>query len=92
MYTSNRLGLSDRQIVLRMYLAALRCARDHTYGWKEKRPLQMAIRAQFDRHRHEINPERIQFLIACGQTLLNLNAHHEPYIRMAIFLSIYTHI
>ena len=64
-----------------VYAAALRTARDHSYGWAEKRSLQMAIRHQFDKNRAVVDPERIDFLVTCGQTMLNLNAHHEPYVR-----------
>jgi hypothetical protein len=81
MYNSNRLGISHRQVIVRMYLQALRTARDHSYGWAEKRSLQMGIRAQFDQYKNVLDPQRIDFLVTCGQTLLHLNAHHEPYIR-----------
>ena len=81
MYNSNRFGISHRQVIMRMYLQALRTARDHTYGWAEKRSLQCAIRAQFDKNKFEVDPKRIDFLVCCGQTALNLNSHHEPYVR-----------
>ena len=81
MYNSNRLGISHRQVIMRLYLQALRTARDHSYGWAAERSLQMGIREQFDKNKFEVDPKKIDFLVTCGQTLLNLNVHHEPYLR-----------
>lgn len=75
--------------VCSLYRRCLRLAFDWISQRDNHRRMVVAIRRQFDQHREESNPERVELLKDATRYLLWNYRHPEPYICKSVLTSYY---
>lgn len=75
------LGTAEhRQLVCSLYKKSLKLSHDWIFKRHKWRPFAIGIRQQFDAHRGESDPQRVELLIKATQYLLWKYRHPEPYL------------
>ena len=72
--------MEHSRAVCRLYRGTLKMSLDWLIDRAKWRSFAVALRAEFDAHRHENDPKRRAELLLAGQHILYKYRHPEPYV------------